>query len=152
MYESTIEMVSETATTDPPFSSAKALKRLSLQGIYIAKNSNTLTPSERSPPLSPPPENRHPPSSSSTILTSPPPPPSSPRDTCQTPNEHFLPSIVVSPPMSTTPIVLEPSFLLWRHPRSHFLGSEHLRGRIIPPSEHTWEIRVPQACLCHLAL
>ena len=138
IYESTIEMVSETATTDPPFPSAKALKRLSLQGIYIMKNSNTLTPSERSPPLSPPPENCHPPLSSLTILMSPPPPPPSlPRDTCQTPNEHFLPSIVVSPPMSTTPIVLEPSFLLWRHPRSHFLGSEHLRGRIIPPSEHT---------------
>jgi len=74
------------------------------------KNSNTLTPSERSSPLFPSPENCHPLLSSSTILTSPPPPPSLPRDTCQTPNKHFLPSIVVSPPMSTTLIVLEPSW------------------------------------------
>lgn len=102
----TNEMVNETAAKDPPFSSAKALKRkkqLSLREISVGKSSN-LVPPERSPPLSPPPENLRPPSSFPATLT----PPGSPSDTCQIP-ENFSPSIVISTPTSTTPILLEPS-------------------------------------------
>jgi len=92
---------------DPPFSSTKALKRkkrTSLKGISVAKSSS-LIPPERSPPLSPPPENLQPPSSFPATLT----PPGSPSDACQTP-EKISPSIVISTPTSTTPILLEPSW------------------------------------------
>jgi len=102
----TNKTVSETVAKDPPFSSTKALKRkkrLSLKGISVAKSSS-LTPPERSPPLSPPPKKLQPTSLSPATLM----PLSSPSGACPRP-EEISPSIVISTPTSTTPILLEPS-------------------------------------------
>lgn len=108
---SQIPNMSETTTQVPP-SPARLLKRkkrLSLIALSGANNSG-LVPPCRSPPLSPPPLEYwspppQPPPTFPVIVT----PPESPSQTCSPPGKFFSPSIVISPPASITPMMIEPS-------------------------------------------